>query len=546
MRSEKRGALLVAIVLVASAILGGIYGPSVRATAAGASDLQDSVKSFTQVLTVVQQNYAIPVDTDKVVYDGAIPGMLRTLDPHSIFFDAKQFALMREEQEGRYYGVGMYIVPRPDGRVQVVSAFVGSPAYKAGLKPGDVLIKIDDKSVVGKPSGDIADMLKGPAGTAVHITVTREGTPDPIAFSVTRADIPKHDVDPPLIIRPGIGYIWIRSFQSEDTAEDFADDLQKLAGQNLTGLVIDLRDNGGGLLNSAIGISDDILDKNQLIVSQHGRVSPERRYYAIHGNQGVRVPIVVLVNGNTASASEIVSGAIQDHDRGLIVGERTFGKGLVQTVTPLSEGTGLALTTAHYYTPSGRLIQRDYKTVSLFEYQFNHNTSVHQTEVKLTDTGRSVYGGGGITPDDDYTPPKANAFQQMLESYNANILVFAGNAPNQDNAVGDFTTYFLGTHPTITKSFVVDDGVIHQFRDFLTKHNIKYTDQDIADNLDWIKLHIKREVFTSVFGQLEGYRVEAEGDPEILKGAELIPQARALYDNARRVVAERTAQPSNH
>jgi carboxyl-terminal processing protease len=546
MRSEKRGALLVAIVLVASAILGGIYGPSVRATAAGASDLQDSVKSFTQVLTVVQQNYAIPVDTDKVVYDGAIPGMLRTLDPHSIFFDAKQFALMREEQEGRYYGVGMYIVPRPDGRVQVVSAFVGSPAYKAGLKPGDVLVKIDDKSVVGKPSGDIADMLKGPAGTAVHITVTREGTPDPISFSVTRADIPKHDVDPPLIIRPGIGYIWIRSFQSEDTAEDFADDLQKLAGQNLTGLVIDLRDNGGGLLNSAIGISDDILDKNQLIVSQHGRVSPERRYYAIHGNQGVRVPIVVLVNGNTASASEIVSGAIQDHDRGLIVGERTFGKGLVQTVTPLSEGTGLALTTAHYYTPSGRLIQRDYKTVSLFEYQFNHDTSVHQTEVKLTDTGRSVYGGGGITPDDDYTPPKANTFQQMLESYNANILVFAGNGPNQDNAVGDFTTYFLGTHPTITKSFVVDDGVIHQFREFLTKHNLKYTDQDIADNLDWIKLHIKREVFTSVFGQLEGYRVEAEGDPEILKGAELIPQARALYDNARHVVAERTSQPPNH
>jgi len=545
MPSEKRGALLVAIVLVASAILGGIYGPSVRATAAGASDLQDSVKSFTQVLTVVQQNYAIPVDTDKVVYDGAIPGMLRTLDPHSIFFDAKQFALMREEQEGRYYGVGMYIVPRPDGRVQVVSAFVGSPAYKAGLKPGDTLIKIDDKSVVGKPSGDIADLLKGPAGTTVHIGVTREGTPDQITFSVTRADIPKHDVDPPLVIRPGIGYIYIRSFQSEDTAEDFGDDLQKLAGENLTGLVLDLRDNGGGLLNSAIGIGDDILDKNQLIVSQHGRVSPERRYYAIHGNQGIRVPVVVLVNGNTASASEIVSGAIQDHDRGLIFGERTFGKGLVQSVTSLAEGTGLALTTAHYYTPSGRLIQRDYKTVSLFEYQFNHNTSVHQTEVKLTDSGRQVYGGGGITPDVEYTPPKPNDFQIRLQNYSNNVLVFAGNAPSQDNAVGDFTTHYLGTHPTITKNFVVDDSIIHQFRDFLTAHNIKYTDQDITDNLDWIKLHIKREVFTYVFGQLEGYRVEAEGDPEILKATDLVPQARALYDNARRIVAERTAQGPN-
>jgi carboxyl-terminal processing protease len=545
MRSEKRGALLVAIVLVASAILGGIYGPSMRATAAGASDLQDSVKTFTKVLTVVQQNYAIPIDADKAVYDGAIPGMLRTLDPHSIFFDAKQFALMREEQEGRYYGVGMYIVPRPDGRVQVVSAFVGSPAYKAGLKPGDVLVKIDDKPVAGKPNTDIVDMLKGPAGTAVHITAMREGTPDPIAFSVTRADIPKHDVDPPLMIRPGIGYIYVRSFQSQDTATDFADDLQKLAGQNLTGLVIDLRDNGGGLVNSAIGIADDILDKNQLIVSQRGRVSPEHRYYATHGNQGVRVPIVALVNGNTASASEIVSGAIQDHDRGLILGERTFGKGLIQAGRPLSEGTGLALSVAQYYTPSGRWIQRDYKTVSLFEYEFNHNTSIHETEIKLTDSGRKVFGGGGITPDDDYTPPKLNAFQQMLQSYNADVLVFAGNAPNQDNAVGDFTIYFLGTHPMIAKNFVVDDGVIRQFRAFLTKCNIKYTDQDIADNLDWIKLHIKREVFTSVFGQLEGYRVEAEGDPEILKGAELIPQARALYENARRIIAERTSPSLN-
>jgi carboxyl-terminal processing protease len=544
MRSEKRGALLVAIVLVVSAILGGIYGPSVRATADGASDLQGSVKSFTQVLTVVQQNYAIPIDTDKIVYDGAIPGMLRTLDPHSIFFDAKQFALMREDQEGRYYGVGMYIVPRPDGRVQVVSAFVGSPAYKAGLKPGDTLVKIDDKSVVGKASPDIADMLKGPAGTAVHITATREGTPDPITFSVTRGDIPKHDVDPPLIIRPGIGYIYVRSFQSQDTAADFAYDLQKLAGQNLTGLVIDLRDNGGGLVDSAIGIADDILDKNQLIVSQHGRVSPERRYYAIHGNQGVRVPIVVLVNGGTASASEIVSGAIQDHDRGLILGERTFGKGLIQAGRPLSEGTGMALSVAQYYTPSGRWIQRDYKTVSLFEYEFNHKTSIHETEVKLTDSGRKVFGGGGITPDVEYTPPKPNSFQQMLQSYNADVLVLAG--PHQDNAVGDFTTHFLGTHPTITKNFAVSDGVIDQFREFLTMHNFKYTDQDIADNLDWIKLHVKREVFTYVFGQLEGYRVEAEGDAEVVQGTELIPQARALYDNARRIVAERTSQSFRH
>src|SRR5579859_2783281 len=187
MRSEKRGAILVAIVLVGSAVVGGIYGPSVRATAAGASDLQDSVKSFTQVLTVVQQNYAIPIDTDKAIYDGAIPGMLRGLDPHSIFFDQRQWAQMREDQEARYYGVGMYIVARPkDNKVQVVSPFMGSPAFRAGIKPGDVLLSVEGKDVSGLPSAKISEMLKGPRGTTVHITMHREGAEQPLTFTVMR------------------------------------------------------------------------------------------------------------------------------------------------------------------------------------------------------------------------------------------------------------------------------------------------------------------------------------------------------------------------
>ena len=536
MRSEKRGAILVAIVLVGSAVVGGIYGPSVRATAAGASDLQDSVKSFTQVLTVVQQNYAIPIDTDKAIYDGAIPGMLRGLDPHSIFFDQRQWAQMREDQEARYYGVGMYIVARPkDNKVQVVSPFMGSPAFRAGIKPGDVLLSVEGKDVSGLPSAKISEMLKGPRGTTVHITMHREGTEQPLTFTVMRDEIPKHDVDPPDMVRPGVGYIRIRSFQGETTAEDFETDLKKLNESNLNGLVIDLRENGGGLLNAAVAIADNILDKSQLIVSQRGRMQPERRYYAQHGNQGLRVPVVVLVNNDTASASEIVSGAIQDHDRGLILGERTFGKGLVQTVTPLSEGTGLALTAAHYYTPSGRLIQRDYKSVSLFEYEFNHDTSIHQTEVKMTDSGRQVFGGGGITPDVQYDPPKVNAFQQSLMTPAHNILYF------QDVGVGDFVLHYLGTqHPTVTKSYSVDDNVMKLFRQYLDDQHFKYTEQDLSANNDWIRDHIKREVFTYTFGQDDGFRVEMESDPEILKAAELLPQARAMYDNVRRIVAQRT------
>jgi carboxyl-terminal processing protease len=534
MRSGKRGAFLVGVVLVVSAVLGGIYGPAVKATAANASDMEDSVKTFTQVLTVVQQNYANKVDTDKLVYDGAIPGMLRTLDPHSIFFDARQWAQMREDQEARYYGVGMYITQRFDNnKIEVVVPFDGSPAQRAGIRPGDVIEKVENKPVTGMGTPEIADLLKGPRGTTVHITMDRTGYEKPFEFTVTRDEIPKHDVDAPAWIKPGVGYIRIQSFQGEDTADDFTDDLRQLSSNgNMQGLVIDLRDNGGGLLNAAIGIADDILDRGQLIVTQRSRIAAPRSYYATHGNQGLRVPIVVLVNNNTASASEIVSGAIQDHDRGIIMGERTFGKGLVQTVTALSEGTGLALTTAHYFTPSGRLIQRDYKAVSLFEYQFNHNTSIKQTEVKLTDSGRQVYGGGGIAPDVQYDEAKFTPFEQLLRA--RNVFYFS------DLGVGDFVLYYLGTKPNVTKSFTVDDNVMKLFRQFLDEKKIKYTDQDIADNADWIKMHIKREVFTTMFGQEEGYRAEMEADPEIAKAAETIPQARALYDNVRRIVAERT------
>ncbi len=539
MRSNKRGALLVAAILLLSAFLGAMYGPSAKATAAGATDLQDSVRSFNQVLTVVQQNYATPVDTSKVVYDGAIPGLLRTLDPHSIFFDPHSWAIMMEDEQGRYYGVGMTIVQRAsDNKTMVVSPFVGSPAYKAGIRPGDIILKVDDKATTGLGSIEIADMLKGPKGTTVHIAMGREGSPDPIVFTLVRDEIPRHDVDSPILIRPGVGYIRLTGF-NETTGEDFANAFKQLNPSTLSGLILDLRVNPGGVLNSAIAVCDVLLDKNQVIVSQRGRRSPYHAYYALHGNGGVRVPVVVLIDGGSASASEIVTGAIQDHDRGLVLGEVSFGKGLVQSVGSLSEGTGLALTTAHYYTPSGRLIQRDYHDVSFFDYEFNRKATIKQTEIKLTDSGRQVYGGGGITPDVNYPTPKATPFQQLLLRAGRNIFY------PFDVGVGDFTTYFLGTKPAITKNFVVDDSVITLFKKYLQKREVPFTDQDITENLDWIKDHIKREVFTSVFGQQEGFRAEMESDPEVAKAIDMIPQSRALYDNARRIVAERMGSPNS-
>jgi carboxyl-terminal processing protease len=539
MRSDKRGALLVVVVLVVSAVLGGFYGPTARATSAGATDLQGSVKEFSQVLALVQNNYAISVDTNKLVYDGAIPGMLRMLDPHSYFFDPKAWALTREDEAGKYYGVGMTIQQRVvDNKVQVLSPFLGSPAFKAGIRPGDIILKVDDKSTAGMGSPEIADMLKGPKGTTVHITVGREGVPEPLTFTLVRDEIPRHDVDTPVMVKPNVAYIRVTGF-NETTGDDLMDALQRLKKTNpngIEGLVIDLRDNPGGVLDSAVEIGDELLDKNQMIVSRRGRVSPYHPYYALHGNGGFRAPIVVLVNGGSASAAEIVSGAIQDHDRGLIVGERTFGKGLVQSVMPLSEGTGLALTTAHYYTPSGRLIQRDYHDVSFFDYEFNRQATIKQTEIKLTDSGRQVFGGGGITPDVEYPDVKLTPFEQHLRDRSKNIL---SSMIPPDVGVGDFVTSYLGTKPTVTKNFVVDDNVIASFKAYLKKRGVAFTDQDIADNLDWIKVQIRREVFTSEFGLDEGYRVEVEADPEVSKAVELLPQARALYDKARTIVAQR-------
>src|SRR5271155_599801 len=462
MKPERRGLILVIAVLLLSAVLGGIYGPNVKATSNNADDYQTSVRDFTKALDVVQANYAEPVDVDKSVYQGAIPGMLRVLDPHSNFFDAKQFALLREDQRGRYYGVGMTVAPH-ESRTMVMAPYVGAPAFNAGIRPGDLIMKVDEKSTDGLSTGEVADLLKGPKGTVVKISISREGFPDQFVFTVTRDEIPRRSVDLAFMLRPGIGYIRFPGPFNETTDSEITEAMHELDAPSLDGLILDMRGNPGGLLNEAVAVSDMFLDKGQLIVSHHGRNSQNRPYFASRGNRGDTVPLVILINNNSASATEIVSGAVQDHDRGLIVGETTFGKGLVQTVTPLSENTGLALTTARYYTPSGRLIQRDYKSVSLYEYHYERKVPQHPTEVKLTDSGRQVTGGGGITPDIVIDAPKPTKFQD--EMYRNDVFFFG------EQGVGGFTRYFLGTRPSITHSFEVDDKVLKEFRDFLAKHN---------------------------------------------------------------------------
>ena len=331
------------------------------------------------------------------------------------------------------------------------------------------------------------------------------------------------------MVKPGIGYVRVSTF-NETTDSDLADALRQLDTPKLDGLIIDLRNNGGGLLKQAVGMADMFLDKNELVVSHHGRASSEKRYYAERGNQGLALPLVVLVNGQTASASEIVSGAIQDHDRGLIVGEISFGKGLVQTQFQVGSDTALLLTTARYYTPSGRLIQRNYTNETLYDYHYDPKPP-RAPEVKLTDSGRQVYGGGGITPDVVVAEPKPDDFQDQLER--------RGVFYPFPQGVGDFVPFYLADKPAITRDFAPDDAVLARLRKFLSDHHIPFTESDIQQNAPWLKWEIKREVFTTVFGLNDGYKVALENDVQLDKAIASIPQAKALYANARKIVAER-------
>jgi carboxyl-terminal processing protease len=527
-RSSSRNLLLILFVILMCGVLGVVFGQRVQQSGANSeTDLRESLRNFAQVYDVVEQNYAEPVNPDKAIYNGAIPGMLRVLDPHSNFFDPKAYSALREEQRGKYYGVGMTVGPR-NNKIIVIAPFVGTPAYRAGIRPGDIITAVDGKPTDNMSTTDVAELLKGPRGTTVRITILREGTEKPIDFSVTRDEIPRYSVDLHFLIKPGVGYMHVSQFQ-ETTEHEVAQALDEF-GQ-INGLILDLRQNPGGLLSEGVGVADKFLKKGQVIVSHHGRSSPEKVYRASHGSTQ-SFPVVVLVNRGTASAAEIVAGAIQDHDRGLILGENTFGKGLVQTVYPLSENTGLALTTAKYYTPSGRLIQRDYTGVSLYDYYYNHDDkgsdNTANREVKMTDSGRTVYGGGGITPDVKFDTPKPTKFEDMLLQKYA-FFNFAKH-------------YLLNRH--IAKNFEVDDAVMQEFRKFLDEQKIQFNEADLNEGMPWIKARIKSELFVSEFGQQEGLKVSSESDPEVTRALELMPQAKALADNARRVIAEKAAARS--
>jgi carboxyl-terminal processing protease len=528
MAQRRRSIFVFPLIVLACSLLGGLYGPRVEvASAATEDDLKNSLKSFTKVYSLVEQNFADPVNADKAIYKGAIAGMLRTLDPHSNFFDPRDFQLLREDQKGHYYGVGMSVAPRA-GKTIVIHPFPGSPAYKAGLRPGDLIIMVNDKPTDNLTTTEVADLLKGPRGTQVQILVAREGTEKPITFNVTRDEISRKSVQDAFFVRPGIAYLKIDNF-NETTSREVEDNMKRLGEQNVKGLVLDLRGNPGGLLNEGVAVSDRFLQKGQSVVSHRGRSSPERSYQARRGNQNYNYPIVVLVNRYSASAAEIVAGALQDHDRGLILGENTFGKGLVQTVFPLVENTGLALTTAHYYTPSGRLIQRDYSKGSFIDYYYRKDLDTkNPLDVKMTDGGRTVYGGGGIAPDEKFAPPKLDRFQTELF---------------RKTAFFNFSKRYFGSHETtLPRNWAPDTAVLNDFHAFLLKEEFTFSEAEFAQHTDWMKRQLKRELYITAFGKEESDRVDIETDPMVDKAIEAMPRAKALLESTKKLVVQRLAK----
>ena len=530
MALRRRSLFIIPLLIALFAILGGIYGPRVEVAAAANTDndetIRASLKSFSKVFDLVEQNFADAVNADKALYKGAIPGMLRELDPHSNFFDPRDYQLLREDQRGHYSGVGMQVRGTPNGKTMVVAPFPGSPAYKAGLRPGDIIMMVNDKATDGLSTTEVADLLKGPRGTQVQVTISREGNEKPISFNIVREDISRKSVHDAFWLKPGIAYLGIEIGFTETTSREVEENLKRLGENNIKGLVLDLRGNPGGLLNEGVAVADKFLQKDQTIVSHRGRASAEKIYRAKNGNRGRDYPIVVLVNRMSASAAEIVAGALQDHDRGWVMGETTFGKGLVQTVYPLAENTGLALTTAHFYTPSGRLIQRDYSNKSFFDYYYHKDENArNMADVKMTDSGRTVYGGGGITPDEKFAYPKLGRFELELA---------------RKQAFFNYTRFYFGSHDIkLPKGWDVDNHLLEEFHEWLLKNEYTFTEAEWTQAHDWVKRYLKREMYMTAFNMEDAKRVEIETDPQVEKAVESLPKAKALLENTKIVIVQR-------
>ncbi len=494
--------------LVATVALAG----PLLARSGGEQAKQRSLDTLTEVMDAVEKDSPEP-PTGRQLTHATIQGMLHTLDPHSNYMDESEFRMLREEQKGSFFGIGAIIQQHEQG-IAIISPMRGGPAERLGVRSGDIIKEIDGASTEGMTSTGALQKLRGEKGTVVEIAVQRTGVPGLLHFSIPRAEVPTNSVYFSFMLTPTTGLINIKDF-GETTSDEFERAVAALKKQGMTQLILDLRGNGGGVLDAAIGICRQLLGPDQLIVSQKGRDGrDENQTRTSKGAPFDPYPLVILINRGTASASEIVTGAVQDHDRGLVVGQTSWGKGLVQSVLTINRSRGLALTTARYYTPSGRCIQRDYSHGLDDYYNPDDEKDVKpQGPAFKTDLGRVVYGGGGINPDVVIVPPKPTEYLLNLRyRYSA----FFRYAVQEKERFG------------IRPGEKADDAVLARFKAWLLEQKLPYTDKDWAANLDAMKEQLTVEMQNVAYGVEAGFKVQCETDPVVQKALEELPAAAAL------------------
>jgi carboxyl-terminal processing protease len=482
---------------------------------------------------VLEANYYKPLE-EEALAEASIRGTLETLDPHSYFLDPSSFSRMREDYTGKYYGLGIQIQKQGDNIV-VIAPIEGGPAWRLGILPGDIISRINGESAVPLSSYEAMQKLRGEKGTQVTITVLRDGQDKPLELTITREEIPLLSVPYAFLLDGGIGYIYIRNF-GEETPRELEDGLAKLTAQGMKSLVLDLRLNTGGALAPSVEISDLFLPRGSLIVSMKGRNRVyDHEFFAVADNQYEKLPLVILIDQGTASASEIVSGAVMDHDRGLIVGEDSWGKGLVQTVFPLAPDMAVALTVAKYLTPSGRSIQRDYS--HLDDYLLSKRAPEDSREIRYTDHGRKVLGQGGITPD--------YAVDSLLKPFTGRLrlsgafFAYARKFVQHQTDLG--RKFIFPQDPQgagaaaagkvrIGTTFVVNAEVVADFRKYIKSRDVAFDDKTFAEAEPEIRRELDREITGAIWGVDAGVRVSRMADPVVMKAIEVMPEAAKLLE----------------
>jgi len=568
MSSRTFGRITAAVIIAAATLIGGIYGRSAFSqSGAGPEGGTGRIRAaYDEALSVIAENYVDSVDYEKA-NEAAVQGMLWSLDPHSSFFTPAEYRRLLQDQESRFTGIGVSILRHRDG-VYVQTPIEGTPAAKAGLRFGDRIVEVDGKDAREWTTQAVSKAVRGPEGEPVTIKIERAGSQAPLYFTIRRGSVPQPSIRNAFMIRPGVGYVGLTGGFTHTTSEELVRALEHLSGQGMQQLVLDLRGNPGGLLDQAIKVTSHFVPRGKGVVSVRTRDPESSREYKNVFHDPVDFPLVILVNGNSASASEIVAGAVQDHGRGLVVGETTFGKGLVQRIFNLPYGAGLTLTTAKYYTPYGRLIQRSYTGGSVYDYYAHNGPTAVPTPPQpagptspvapnagvgaptplptpaatpsgppiRTAGGRVFYGGGGITPDREVkplevgTPLRARIYEEAF--YFVRQLAGGQIAGLESYRVAAEPQFGRAPRPT---DFPVNEKVLQAFRDFVKRDpEAGLTPVQVEREIEYAKLRIRENLVNAAHGGDAATRYLLEGDPQMLRALELFPEAKALAENIGR------------